>query len=296
MSVIKKKYITGKINVRNGFIAYKTVFTEDSKNNVPLVILHGGPGAPHNYLEPLEKIASNRPVIFYDQLGCGDSKICGDAKIIWNIDRFLVELENIVSFLDLKEMHLLGHSWGGALAIEYALKHKDNLKTLILASPFLSAASWINDANNIMKLLSHQDRKVLTQIDKNRNYHSKAYLDALDQYYCQCFCRLKNWPESLKYTVEHINSEIYETMWGKSEYSISGSLKNFNRVDQIQYLQLPILITRGYYDEVSEETATKAANGASHINVITYEFSSHTAFWEEEEKYLTDLNQFLNTN
>lgn len=296
MEFPKKEYTTGLIAISEGLIAYKLVFTESSKNNVPLMVLHGGPGAPHNYLEPLEEIALNRPVIFYDQLGCGGSEIRTDAKIIWSIARFLLELENVVSFLNLEKMHLFGHSWGAALAIEYALKHKNKLKSLILASPFLSAACWVRDSRNIMKLLPHQDREILIQADKNKNYNSKVYLEALEQYYCQCFCRLKNWPKSLKYTAEHINSKIYKTMWGESEYSISGNLKNFNRVDKIQHLLLPMLITRGYYDEVSEETVTKAVGGASHIEVITYQVSSHTAFWEEKERYLIDLNQFLDTN
>src|SRR5690348_230327 len=124
----------GYIRVTGGLVWYKVV---NPGNGIPLLTLHGGPGSPHDYLEPLEKLANERPIIFYDQLGCGKSER-PENESLWQRSRFVEELGEIRKALKLEQVHLFGHSWGTMLAIDYALTKPDGLISLILASPALS--------------------------------------------------------------------------------------------------------------------------------------------------------------
>ncbi len=136
----------GYVDVEGGRVWYRIV---GSGNETPLLLLHGGPGAPSYYLNPLEQVSVDRPVIFYDQLGAGRSDRPTDTSL-WRIDRFISELESIREALGLEELHILGHSWGSMLAVDYMLTEPDGVRSLILASPALSVRRWAEDADRLI--------------------------------------------------------------------------------------------------------------------------------------------------
>jgi proline iminopeptidase len=283
----------GMVNIDGGRIWYKIVSSEQTKYNTPLLLLHGGPGVPHDYLHVLEKIAVDRPVIFYDQLGCGHSSVINGAKTLWNINRYERELEALVAHLHLNKFHLFGHSWGGALAIEYGLKHPESLKSMVLASPLLSTQLWVEHSKQLISQLPPGIQQTIFKNEQQRTTDSKAYLNAVDIYYHHFVCRLHEWPSDLNYSFEHLNDDIYKTMWGPSEFTMTGNLKHFDRMHDLKNLNIPVFITGGKYDEAGSATLAFAEKQLPQGKLIIYEKSAHMAFIEEEKRYLGDLRLFL---
>lgn len=283
----------GMLKVEGGSIWYKILSTEKSKNKTPILILHGGPGVPHNYLNSLASLANERPVIFYDQLGCGRSQISKNNDALWNINRYENELEMLVAHLHLRKFHLFGHSWGGALAIEYSLKHPESLASLILASPLISTPLWVLNAKQLISQLPQDVQQTILTNEQQGTTDSKEYLNAVDIYYHHFVCRMRQWPSDLTYSFEHLNFDIYKTMWGSSEFEVNGNLKHFDRMSSLNNLNIPVLITVGKYDEADPETLAYAQKQLPQGKLIIYEKSAHMAFIEEEKPYLKALRQFI---
>jgi proline iminopeptidase len=147
----------GYIKVTGGNVWYKIV---GAKENIPLIMIHGGPGFPSDSLQTLHTLGKSRPVIFYDQLGCGRSDRPKD-KSLWKKERFLDELETLRQHLNVDQMHILGHSWGSMIATMYALRYPKRVKSLILSGPFLSVECWIKDANKLKKNYQIKFKKLL---------------------------------------------------------------------------------------------------------------------------------------
>ena len=283
----------GIVNVSGGNVWYKIVKSEKTQYKTPLLILHGGPGVPHDYLNVLKSLAVDRPVIFYDQLGCGHSQVSKPDDALWTVNRFETELEQLVSHLHLKAFHLFGHSWGGALAIRYALKHPETLKSLTLASPLLSTNIWIADSKTLLSQLSPSTRHIILINEQRGTTNSPDYLQAVDVYYHHFICRMKKWPRDLNYSFEHLNDNVYKTMWGPNEFTVTGNLKDFDEMSNLQHFKMPILLTGGKYDGASPKTLAHAVKKLPNGRLIIYEKSAHMAFLEEKNKYLRDLRLFL---
>lgn len=282
--------------VPGGRIWYKVFYSEKSKNKIPLLALHGGPGVPHDYLEVLKNLAVNRPVIFYDQLGCGHSKVPLANKKLWNTKRYVTELETLVDHLKLNKINLFGHSWGGTLAVEYAIIHPERINTLTLASPFLSSKLWISDSNKLISKLPLKIQKIIATHEKQGTTNSIEYKNAVDIYYQHFVFNMKNWPIQLKYSAENISYDVYNTMWGPSEFTLTGNLKNYDRINDIQRLKIPILLTCGRHDEATPQTLEKIVHLLQNGKLIVYKKSAHFAFLNEEKDYLNNLEHFLRSN
>ncbi|MBI2888896.1 MAG: alpha/beta fold hydrolase [Candidatus Liptonbacteria bacterium] len=141
--------VEGFIPVEGGNVWYKIAGTPQS---IPLILLHGGPGWPHDYLEPLENLATNRQVIFYDQLGCGNSDKTANPAL-WTVEQFVKELHQVIKAVKLETYHILGHSWGSAIAVAFALTKPEGLTSLIFSDPYISSPLWMKDAERLIKLL-----------------------------------------------------------------------------------------------------------------------------------------------
>ena len=173
MSSIKEGFLT----VPGGKAWYRIVGND--RPGIPLVTLHGGPGAPHDYLEPLEGLADERPVIFYDQLGCGNSERPDDLAL-WNNGRFIDELLKVQEGLGLTKIHLMGQSWGTLLAGEYMLREKpQHVCSLILSGPFFSASRWLADQQNYLTGLPEEIQTVVRQAEAMKEFDSPAYQEAM---------------------------------------------------------------------------------------------------------------------
>src|SRR5215208_2935329 len=244
--------------IQEGFIPvhgyrtwYRIVGDQEEEGKLPLLCLHGGPGMPHDYLEPLEAIAeTGRRVIFYDQLGCGNSDHPHDPTL-WKMELFVAEVAAIRQSLGLDNLHLLGQSWGGFLAQEYMLTKPHGVKSLILANTSASTERWIAEANRLRSQLPEEAQQALKKHEQAGTTEDPSYISATNIYYHRHLCRLDPWPACFNLTLEKLaqDPEVYNTMWGPSEFHCTGTLQNWNIEGRLGEIHIPTLILSGEYDE-----------------------------------------------
>jgi proline iminopeptidase len=289
----KKNIQEGYIAVTGGKIWYKIV--GQNKPGIPLLIIHGGPGASHHYLEPIADLADERPVIFYDQLGCGNSDNPNDTAL-WTIERFVNELRQVIHALELGKVHLLGQSWGTSLAVEYVLtKQSDGVESLILSGPLLSASRWIEDQKAYIEELPEEVKKAILRGEESGVYDSGEYQNAMMIFYQKHVCRLDEWPEYLNTAFAKLNLSQYSYMWGPSEFTVTGTLKSYERVDQLHKIDLPVLFTCGEYDEATPATTGCYQQKLPGSELQIFKDASHEHHIEKREEYLRVLRKFLNS-
>lgn len=279
----------GYIPVTGGLVWYRII---NPGYGIPLLTLHGGPGSPHDYLEPLEGLANERSVIFYDQLGCGKSER-PDNELLWTRDRFIEELSQVQRALQLKQFHLFGHSWGTMLAIDYALTEPDGLASLILASPALSIPHWLQDMEHYRQSLSLDVQEILTTHENNGTTDSDEYQTASMEFYQRYLCRLNPWPASLERTLAGEGTAVYNKMWGPSEFYMTGNLRHYDCTPQLSKIHIPTLFTCGRYDEATPETTLSYQHLVAGSELVIFEQSAHMAHLEETARYLQTLRDFL---
>lgn len=282
----------GFIKVIGGKIWFKIIGQE---KNIPLVLLHGGPGYPHYYLEPLEDLSCDRQLIFYDQLGCGKSERPNDLTL-WSVERCVLELKEIIKALKLKKYHILGHSWGAALGVSFALTKPLGLKSLILSNPYLSTSRWMKDAKRLKKLPPKEIREILNKHEKNNTTDSNEYKEATKEFY-KHFIE-KGLPVPLPKPFERCKKEkgniVYNTMWGSKECIITGNLKSFDLSNRLNELTVPVLLLCGRFDEATPESALYFKKRIQNSEMEVFEESAHNPFWNEKEKYIKIVSNFLN--
>jgi len=279
----------GYISVPGGQVWYKIV---NPSISIPLLVLHGGPGSSHNYLEPLERLANERTIIFYDQLGCGNSERPNDTSL-WQRNRFVEELHQVRKALKLESVHLYGHSWGAMLAADYALTKPNGLKSLILASPPLSIPRWLKDMERYRSSLPIEVQMVLGEHERNNTTDTEEYQEASMEFYHRYLCRLEPWPEPLERTLANEGASVYETMWGPSEFYMTGNLLDYDRTAQLKEIDIPTLFTCGRYDEATPEATIWYQSLLPKSEVAIFERSAHMAHLEETEPYLQVVQNFL---
>ncbi|MCG1023222.1 proline iminopeptidase-family hydrolase [Sutcliffiella horikoshii] len=280
----------GFIEVTGGNVWYQK--HDSNTDKAPVIVLHGGPGSSHYSLQGLRVLAEERPVIFYDQLGCGKSDRPTDTTL-WNLDRFVKELEQIRKALSLDEFHVLGHSWGTTLAAAYYLSESEGVKSIIFSSPCLSAPLWAEDQERNRKLLPLEVQQTLRECEENGTTDSKAYKDATKVFNKHFVCRLDPFPEFLKKGADYKNPEVYNIMWGPSEFHVTGNLKNFDCTAQLKDFNIPTLYTCGRHDEATPESteyfSSLTPGGKFHV----FEQSAHMPYLEEPEEYVKVIGDFL---
>ena len=286
----------GFISFRGYRTWYRIVGDKEDAGKFPLLCLHGGPGMAHDYLEPLEALAeTGRRVIFYDQLGIGNSDHPHDPSL-WSMELFVEEVGAIRKPLGLDEIHLLGQSWGGFLAQEYMLTNPSGAKSLILANSAASTDRWIAEANLLRAGLPAEIQGTLKKHEQAGTTDDPAYISATTVYYRRHLCRLDPWPDCLNRTLEKLSQEpeVYNSMWGPSEFHCTGKLQNWNIEDRLGEIHIPTLILSGRYDESTPAINEVLHHGIQNSEWVVFEESSHTPHLEETGKYLQVLADFLN--
>jgi proline iminopeptidase len=283
----------GFIKVEGGKIWYKTVGA--NKKKTPILLLHGGPGHPGYYLSPLEKLATDRPVIFYDQLGCGRSEKPNDTSL-WKLSRLVKEIETIRKELHLNEIHLFGHSCGGTLAAEYMATNPSGIKSIIFASPVISVKMFLEDENKLLHQLPISIRDTILLHEKNGMINSQAYQNAALEYYKRYYCRIFPYPKEVDETLKNIGAQLTETMWGNLQFGCTGNLKNFDRTSILKEIKAPTLFTCGRYDFTTPETTKWFADQVKNSGFVVFEKSAHMTMNEEPEAYINVVKQFLDKN
>jgi proline-specific peptidase len=285
----------GFVRFRGFNVWYRVVGLRSDPRLLPLLVLHGGPGVPHDYLEPLAALAATgRQVVFYDQLGCGSSDRPGDSEL-WTVDVFLDELDAMTAALELERFHLLGHSWGGMLAMEHALRGARGLAGLVLASAPASMPHWISEAKRLRADLPATVQRQLAQHEADGTTGSAEYAEAAAVYYRRHLCRLDPWPDCLTASLTKLaeNPEVYNVMCGPSDFHVTGKLRHWDIAARLSSIRAPTLVTSGRYDE-----ATPAIAGAVHERIrrsswTLFEDSSHMPHLEESGRYLRVVERFL---
>jgi proline iminopeptidase len=280
----------GFARVEGGRIWYRIVGTD--REGIPLITLHGGPGAPHDYLEPLEALADERPVVFYDQLGCGKSDRPSNKKL-WRVERFVKELAQLRHALKLDRIHLLGQSWGTMLAVDYLLTKPAGVASVILADPAISIPRWIVDANRLRRKLPSAVRATLDAHEKSGNLECLEYQAATLVFYKRHVCRLDPWPPAMERMMKGIGGEVYSTMWGPNEFVATGTLKSYDRSARLRELDLPTLFVCGRYDEGTPESTAFYRRQVRGAEMVVFEKSSHMPQLEETATYLRVVRDFI---
>ncbi|KAI6090757.1 Alpha/Beta hydrolase protein [Hypoxylon rubiginosum] len=281
---------------------YKVVGDLDKSPNYPLIALHGGPGAGHEYLASLIDLVEqhNIPIVFYDQIGCGRSTHLrdklGDATF-WTFDLFIAELNNLVDHLQLrsKGFCVLGQSWGGMLAGMYAARRPEGLKKLVIAGSPASFPLFVEGGKQQRASLPADIQKVLEEGDRTGNFETPEYKRASTSFYKKHVCRVDPLPEPVQQAFANLkdDSTAYNTMQGPSEIVVTGSLKDWDGSEQAKNINVNTLLLNGRYDEVSELCVEPWFRSIPRIKWVVFENSSHMAHWEERERYMQLVGRFL---
>lgn len=283
------------------FLGYKTYYRivgECKGNKKPLVLLHGGPGSTHNYFEVLDIVAkSGRSIIMYDQLGCGKSSMANDPSE-YNAKTWIEELIQLRKHLNLDEIHLLGQSWGGMQAIEYACNYKPKgIKSYILSSTLPSAKLWEKEQRRRVSYLPKEMQEAIRIAEETNDYSSEEYKKAEKEFMLRhCAGEItEDSPECLR-RKKVSGSVAYVTAWGQNEFSPSGNLKNYDFEEEIKEIKEPCLITSGLLDLCSPLVAKTMYDSIPNSEWELFEYSRHMPFVEENEKYIEVLNKWLDKN
>ena len=285
----------GFVEFRGYKVWYRIVGRGEEPGKLPLLCLHGGPGAPHDYLEPLEAIASSgRRVIFYDQLGCGNSDRPHDPSL-WTVELFVEEVGVIRRALGLEHVHILGQSWGGMLAMEYALTQPAGLASLVVADSPASIPQWIAETGRLRAELPPEVQQTLSKHEEAGTTDDPEYQQAMLVFYARHVCRLNPWPEYVTRAFEKLgqNPEVYNTMNGPSEFHVTGTLKNWDITDRLAEIRVPTLLISGRYDEATPTVVETVQRGIPGSEWVIFEESSHFPHVEEPDKFRQVLGTFL---
>lgn len=280
----------GFVDVEGGRVWYEIV---GSGNETPLLLLHGGPGAPSDYLRPLAQVAVDRPVIFYDQLGAGRSAGPDDTAL-WTVERYVRELGQVREALGLDEVHILGHSWGSMLAMDYMLTGPEGVKSLVFASPALNLSRWTSDTRELLKQLPPETQATVQKHEAEGTTDDPAYQAAVMDFYARFLSRSDPWSPHLEAAFEGFNTHIYGYMWGPSEFTATGTLGDYDRESELETLDLPVLFTTGRYDEAVPETVRHYQSLVNNAELRIFEESAHMTMLDEADEYVAVIRDFLN--
>jgi proline iminopeptidase len=280
----------GYIQVDGGRVWYEIRGSGDA---IPLLGLHGGPGFCHDYLEGLWDLADERPLILYDQLGCGNSERPEDRSL-WIAERYVVELAQVRAALGLDRLHILGQSWGSMLLVDYMLTKPSGIASITLASPCTSIPMWLEDTGRLRKQLPAEVQEVLDRHEAAGTVTSAEYEAATLEYYRRHLCLMDPWPMALQRSTAKAGYPVYNTMWGPSEFNMTGgNLRYYDRTPRLHEITVPTLWTCGRYDEAQPATVAHYQSLLPGSELVVFENSSHTAHLEEREAYIRVLRDFL---
>jgi proline-specific peptidase len=275
------------------FRGYRTWYrvVGDWSTGFPLLALHGGPGSTHHYFTPLERLASERPVVLYDQLGCGRSDRPDDVN--WTLDVFRDELVAVRNALGLDRIHLLGTSWGGMLALEHVLSGAGGIVGLILSSTLASLDEWVAE---IKRLRSELPRDVVATLDRLESagaYDDPEYEAAEDVLFDRHFYRGAQPREEIVRMRAERGKDVYRAMIGPNEWTTTGALRGWDVRPRLHEIDVPTLVVRGRYDMSTESVSRTLVTGIRGSREVVLEQSSHTPVLEETDRYLEVIGEFM---
>lgn len=288
----------GRIPFRGYETWYRSVDDADGEGAVPLLCLHGGPGANWLHMKPYEVFADVRRVVFYDQLGAGNSAVEGPHDVsLWTPELYVEEVDAVREALGLERVHVLGHSWGGMLAMQYAATRPDGLVSLIAQSSPPSVPGWMPEVARLRSELPAEVEATLREHEAAGTTDSPEYEEAMMVFYVRHLCRVDPWPDWLGecFRILEENPEVYHSMNGPSEFHVIGSIRDWQSKDRLGEIDVPTLLVSGRHDEATPATVRPYAERIGDARWEIFENSSHMPHVEEEERFLDVVGDFLSS-
>jgi L-proline amide hydrolase len=274
----------------------------DLKNSkVPVMVLHGGPGAGHNYCEPIAEILAQtgRAAVLYDQIGCGNSTHLPDKpKEFWTPELFMEELVLLTEHLGISDKYdIVGQSWGGMLGMQFAITKPKGLNALVIADSPASMEVWVSEANKLRKELPPEVEAVLLKHEAAETTEDPEYIAAVDVFYSRHLCRIPQ-PPYVVASFEQLAADptVYHTMNGPSEFHVIGSLKNWDIRPQLKEITTPTLLVSGQYDEATPAMVKEIQGLIPGSKWELFAESSHMPHVEEPAKFKRVVSEFLDSH
>jgi L-proline amide hydrolase len=289
--------VEGTVAFEGGETWYRVTGSLDTVGPAPLVVLHGGPGATHDYLLSLGDLAAGgRAIVHYDQLGNGRSSHYPERGAdFWTVELFVRELHNLVGALGIAERHhVLGQSWGGFLAQEYALTQPGGLRSMVLADTAASFPDFVAEANRLRAELPSEVEATLRRHEEAGTTNDSEYEQACLVFYARHVCRVE-WPPEVAASFQWIARDptVYHTMNGPSEFHVIGSIRDWQVQDRLHEIRLPTLLVSGRYDEATPALQRTLLGGIAGSEWAIFEESSHMPHVEERERYMQVVGDWL---
>lgn len=277
-----------RLAVDGGRIWYKV---SGSGMATPVVLVHGGPGFSSVYMKSLERLSADRQVVRYDQLGAGKSDKITDPAM-FNIGHFVRELDSLRAHLGFRTVHIVGHSWGTILGLEYYRAYPEHVTSLTLMSPMLDVPSWERNARRLVKTLSDSSQKAIATREAEGKLDAPDYQAALGEFYGK-YVFLRPIQADLDSLMATANHDIYQYMQGPNEFTITGTLKKYNATPFLKDVNVPVLFTVGDVDESNPETVKRHAQLTPHAQYAVIPNAAHIVQWDAPDETNRIIREFL---
>ncbi len=284
--------VEGYVEVLGGKIWYEVY---GSGTSPAILLLHGGPGGTSLGFEPLKDLGYDGPIIFWDQLGSGRSDALLDTALM-TIENYVDQVERLRKHLNLQNFVLYGHSWGTMLGLDYYLSYPDEIKAIIFSSPLFSTDFWIADADTLIATLPDSVQQVIRYHEAEGSYEHPDYQEATKLYYSLYVTR----KERPKVDRSHLNlvsgANVYLYMWGPSEFTSTGTLRNYDRLEYLPTINVPVLMMTGEYDEARPSTVKYYSSLVPNVNFEVIPDAAHSTLNDNKEATLQVVRGFLKEN
>jgi len=278
------------------YLGYQLYYRSVSPSapHASILTLHGGPGSSHDYLLSLQDLTRwGYRVVFFDQLGCGRSEIPPGTDL-FTLEHNVAEAEAVRSELGLDRVHLVGSSYGGLLALAYAIQYSDRLRSLTTVGGLPDVPFAAAEMSRLLDQLAPEDSQAIRRHELKGEFQHPDYLRAVDHFYHQFLCRLDPWPPEVSRSMQLCAERpVYPYMNGPNEFTISGTIRDIDLRPDLPKIRVPTLILGGKYDEVTPAVAEQIHSGIPGSRRITFPRSSHMPFWEEREAFMEAVAGFL---
>lgn len=277
---------------------YKVWTKKVGDGKIKVLLLHGGPGFSHDYMECFEDFLPKEgmEIYYYDQLGCGNSDNPADTTL-WNTHRYVEEVEQVRKGLGLDQFYIVGHSWGSMLAMEYLAKYQSHVKGAVFSNMTAGIKDYTDYSDTLKrKLFSAADKALYDSLDKRKAYSSPQYTDLLmNKLYSQVICRipLAQWPEPLLRGFRKANQTIYIQMQGVDEFHVTGNFKNWDFWSRLPDIKIPVLVLGGQHDEMNPESMKKEGQLLPDSRTYLCPDGSHMSMYDDQQRYFSALTNFL---
>jgi proline iminopeptidase len=276
------------------------VWTKKFGNNprIKILLLHGGPSATHEYMECFESFFPKEGFEFYeyDQLGSYYSDQPNDTSL-WTLDRFVEEVEQVRKLIhaDKNNFYILGNSWGGMLAMQYALKYQSNMKGMIVANMMASCPEYGRYANEVLaKQMPSEVVREIRELEAKKDFTNPRYMELLQPYfYQQHLCRLPEWPDAINRTFKHLNSNIYTLMQGPSEFGVSGRLASWDIKNHLHEIVIPTLMVGARFDTMDPKAMESQSKAVKNGQYLYCSNGSHMCMWDDQKTFMNGVIEFI---